>query len=147
MELKERINQALKQAMLDRDEVRRNTIRMLLTAIKNKEKELRRELEEIEIQQAIAGGIKQRRDSVEQYRKGDREDLAAAEEKEIGILQEFLPRPLSQGELETLIEQAVNETGARSVKDMGKVMKWIMPRVTGRVEGKTVNEMVRKRLC
>lgn len=147
VELKKQITDDLKQAMLKKDSVRRDTIRLLLTAVKNKEKDVRRELDEIEIRQVIAGSIKQRRDSIEQYRNAGREDLAAAEENEVEILQEFLPQALTPEELEGMVQEAIEETGAQSLKDLGKVMKAIMPKVTGRADGKQINELVRAKLA
>jgi hypothetical protein len=119
---------------------------MLLTAIKVKEKELRRALNDTEIQQIISTQIKQRRDSSEQFGKAGRIELARKEEDEIGFLQAFLPEMLSSDELEALIDEAISESGAKSQKEMGKVMKALMPKVSGRAEGKLVNELVRKKL-
>jgi uncharacterized protein YqeY len=146
MELLQRIEQGLKDAMREKDENKRNAIRLLLTAIKNKEKELRRSPDEGEIQQLIVSQIKQRRDSIEQYVKAGRQELAAREEAEIGILQTFLPEALSPEELSKLIDEALAEAGAQSVKEMGKVMKILMPKVAGRADGKQVNELVRQKL-
>ncbi|MBC7360063.1 MAG: GatB/YqeY domain-containing protein [Desulfacinum sp.] len=146
MELLERIEQALKEAIRNQDSDRRNAIRMLLTAIKNKEKELRRTLQDQEIQQLIASAIKQRKDSIDQYEKGGRTDLADAERREMGILQEFLPEQLTPEALKKLVQEAIREVGATSVKDLGKVMKALMPKVAGRADGKAVNEMVRQEL-
>jgi uncharacterized protein len=146
MELPERIERALKDAIREKSEDKRNAIRLLLTAIKVKEKELKRALSEGEIQQTISSQIKQRRDSIEQYLKAERGDLAAREEEEIRILQEFLPEALSPEALGRLIDEAIAEVGAHSVKEMGKVMKALMPKVSGRAEGKQVNELVREKL-
>ncbi|ROR01654.1 GatB/YqeY domain-containing protein [Desulfosoma caldarium] len=146
MELLEKIEQALKDAIKGQDEDKRNTMRMLLTAIKNKEKELLRQPTESEIHQLIARAIKQRKDSIEQFLRGGRNDLAEKEKKEIEILQSFLPKPLEAEALTALVAEAIRETGAASLKDVGKVMKVLMPRVAGRADGKTVQEMVRARL-
>ncbi|MGQ9484802.1 MAG: GatB/YqeY domain-containing protein [Desulfosoma sp.] len=146
VELLDKIEQALKDAIKSRNEDKRNALRMLLTAIKNKEKELRRQPTEPEIRQLIAGAIKQRKDSIEQFVRGGRTDLAEKENKEMEILQSFLPQPLEPEALTALIVEAIRETGAASLKDMGKVMKVLMPRVAGRVDGKTVQEMVRAHL-
>ena len=146
MELMQRIEEALKEAIRGRQESGRNAVRLLLTALKVKEKELRRPLEEPEIQQVIASQIKQRRDSAEQYLAGGRKDLAALEEEEIVILTGFLPEQLAPDELAGLIDAAIGESGARSLKDMGKVMRVLMPKVAGRADGKLVNEMVRSKL-
>ncbi|MEJ5348459.1 MAG: GatB/YqeY domain-containing protein [Desulfosoma sp.] len=146
MELLEKIEQALKESIKSKDEDRRNALRMLLTAVKNKEKELRRQPSEPEVHQLIASAIKQRKESIEQFLKGGRHDLAEKEEKEMKILESFLPKPLDVEALKTMILEVIRETGASSPKDMGKVMKVLMPRVTGRADGKTVQEMVRAHL-
>jgi uncharacterized protein YqeY len=146
MELKERMATALKEAIRGQDATRRNALRMLLTAVKNKEKELRRDLSEAELQQVISSQVKTRRESVEQYRQGGREELATEEEREIAILQDFLPEQLDEEAIKQLIEQAIAEVGAQSMKDMGRVMKAVMPKVAGRADGKMVNELVRGKL-
>lgn len=146
MELRERIDSALKQAMKDRDENRRNALRLLLTALKVKEKELKRLPTEAEIQQTISSQIKQRKDAIELYGKGGRQDLAEKEEEEVRVLQSFLPEALSPEELDRLVDEAVTESGATSAKEMGKVMKILMPKVAGRADGKALNERVRARL-
>jgi uncharacterized protein len=146
MELQERIDQALKEAIREQSENKRNAIRLLLTAIKVKEKEHKRVLNESEIQQVVASQIKQRRDSVDQYLAAKRADRAAVEEDEIRILQAFLPEALTTDTLERFVTEAIAEVGAQSVKDMGKVMKALMPKVTGRADGKQVNELVRAKL-
>ncbi len=144
--LQSRIESALKDAMRSKDEDSRNALRLLLTALKVKEKELKRLPNEAEIQQVILSQIKQRRDSVEQYQKAARMDLVEKEEREIRVLQTFLPEAMSAGDLEKLIDEIIAEVGAVSAKDMGRVMKALMPKVAGRAEGKAVNETVRKRL-
>ena len=146
MELKQHIEQALKDAMREKNEIRRDAVRLLLNTIKNKEKELRRPLSELETQQVISSQIKQRRDSIEQYKQGGRQDLVEQEEREIHIFQEFLPEPLSTAELEQIISEAIAETDAKSVKELGKVMKVLMPKVGGRADGKRINELARQKL-
>jgi uncharacterized protein YqeY len=146
MGLQEIVRQTLTVAIREQDELKRNAVRLLLTAMKNKEKELRRQLTEEEITQAISSQIKQRRESVEQYLQASRPDLADQEEKEIQVLQSFLPEPLADAELEQLIAGVISETGAQSAKDMGMVMKAIMPLVSGRADGKRVSEVVRQKL-
>ena len=146
MGLQEIVQQTLTGAIREQDEIKRNAVRLLLTAMKNKEKELRRQLTEEEITQAISSQIKQRRESVEQYLQASRPDLADQEEKEIRVLQSFLPEPLADAELEQLIAGVISETGAQSAKDMGMVMKAIMPLVSGRADGKRVSELVRQKL-
>ena len=103
-------------------------------------------MEEGEVLKIIANQIKQRKDSIEQYRKGDREDLVQKEEQELEILQAYMPQQLSEEELEKLVAETIKEVGATSTKDLGKVMKVIMPRIAGRADGKVVNQMVRSHL-
>ncbi len=146
MSLKERIDQALKEAIRNKDEIAKNALRGVLTAIKNKEKELKKKLSEQDILKVLSSQVKQRRDSVEQFEKGGRDDLAQKEKAEIKILEQFLPRALDENELVQLVEQCIKEVGAKTVKDIGKVMKAIMPKVAGRADGKRVNELVRSKL-
>ena len=146
MELHAKIEEALKNAIREKNETAKDALRMLLTSVKVKEKEIRRQPSETEIHQLISSLIKQRHDSVEQYEKGGRADLAQKEEDEIRVLKAFLPQQLSLEELEKAVGEAVLEAGATSLKDMGRVMKILMPKVAGRAEGKTVNDLVRSRL-
>jgi len=146
VELKERIESALKEAIRNKDSVAKNALRGLLTALKNKEKELRRELDEQEVLRVISSQVKQRKDSIEQFKSGGREDLAEKEQAEIAVLEQFLPKALSDDELLALVDECIKEAGAMTVKDLGKVMKIIMPKVAGRADGKRVNELVRTRL-
>ncbi len=146
MGLKEQIDNALKEAIKNKDEVAKNALRGVITALKNKEKELRKELSEQDIIKVLSSQVKQRKDSIEQFRKGGREDLADKEEAEIKVLEAFLPEALSDEELLKLIEECIEEAGAKTPKDMGKVMKLIMPKVAGRADGKKVNELVRSKL-
>ena len=146
MELRARIEEALKNAIRGKNETAKDALRMLLTSVKVKEKDVRREPSETEIHQVISSLVKQRHDSVEQYGKGGRADLASKEEDEIRVLQDFLPQQLSMEELEVMVGEAVSEAGAFSMKDMGRVMKILMPKVAGRADGKTVNELVRSKL-
>jgi len=146
MELHARIEEALKNAIREKNETAKDALRMLLTSVKVKEKEIRRQPSETEIHQVISSLVKQRQDSVELYGKGGRADLAQKEEDEILVLQVFLPQQLSLEELERTVGEAVSEAGATSLKDMGRVMKILMPKVAGRAEGKIVNDLVRSRL-
>ncbi len=146
MDLMSRIEQALKEAVRKKNEDQKNALRLLLTAVKLPEKELKRLPHAAEVQQLISTLIKQRREAAEQYLKGNRQDLARHEEEEILLLRGFLPEALSPGELEKMVLEAVAETGAQSLKDMGKVMKVLMSRVAGRADGKEVNELARKKL-
>jgi uncharacterized protein YqeY len=146
MSIKNQIDEALKEAIRNQNEVAKNALRGLLTAIKNKEKDLKRAPDDAEILKIISSQIKQRKESIEQFKSGGREDLAEKEAHEIAVLEKFLPKQLSQEELEAIIAECIQETGATTVKDMGKVMKAVMPKVAGRADGKLVNELVRAKL-
>jgi len=147
MALMERISADIAGAMRARDQPRLAALRMAKAALMNREVERGRALEEAEAQQVIASLIKQRRDSIEQFRAGGRTDLADKEAAEIGVLEPYLPPPLATSEIEAAVDAAVAETGANSAKDLGRVMKAVMTRFAGRaVDGKAVNEIVRRRL-
>jgi len=144
MALLERINEDLKQSMKAREAERLSTIRMLKAGVKNKEIEKGSAFSEDDILSVISSMIKQRKESVEQYSKAGRADLAAKEEAEIRILEGYLPEQLSGEEVEKIIRDAIAEASATSARDMGKVMKLVIPRVKGRADGKFVNEKVRE---
>ena len=147
MKLQERIGQDITAAMKARDQGRLSALRMAKAALMNKEVEKGRPLEEPEAEQVIASLIKQRRDSVEQFTKGGREELAAREAAEITTLEAYLPPAVDPAEVERAVDAAVAETGAASAKDIGRVMKAVMAKFVGQtVDGKVVNEMVRRRL-
>jgi uncharacterized protein YqeY len=146
MGLKERLDQDLKTAMRERAQLRLDTIRMLKSAIKYREIELMKPLDDAGVEGVVATEIKRRRDSVEQYKAGNRQDLADKEAAEIVILQAYLPQQLTEAELRTKIDEAVRKVGAQGPKDMGAVMKALLPEVQGRAEGKTVSELVKARL-
>ncbi|HVO21556.1 MAG TPA: GatB/YqeY domain-containing protein [Anaeromyxobacter sp.] len=146
MALKERLDADLKAAMKEKDGVKVSTVRLLKSSIKYREIELAKALDDAEIQGVLASEVKRRRDSVEQYRAGNRADLAEKEEAEIRVLQGYMPAPLSPDELRAKVEEAVRRVGAAGPKDMGAVMKVLLPEVAGRAEGKTVSELVRARL-
>ena len=146
MGIKERLMEDMKRAIKDKDRSRLSIIRLALAAVQNREKELLRKLSEEEEAQVISGLVKKGRESIEQFKAGQRDDLVAKEENEVAILQAFLPQQLTPEELEVEISRVLEETGASTPKDMGKVMKVLMPRIAGRAEGKVVNELVRQRL-
>jgi uncharacterized protein YqeY len=146
MGLKDRLDPDLKNAMREKAQLRLDTIRMLKSAIKYREIELMKPLDDAGIQGVIASEVKRRRDSVEQYKAGHRQDLADKEDAEIVILQAYLPQQLTADELRAKVEAAVVATGAQGPKDMGKVMKALIPEVQGRAEGSAVSEMVKARL-
>jgi len=145
--IKEKIDSDLKEAMKSSDSLRVSTLRLIKSAIKNKEIEKGKALTDDEIIQLLNSLVKQRVESVQMYRKGNREDLAEKEEAEIEILKSYMPEPLSDQEIKDIIQQAITETGATSMKDMGKVMKFVMGKVKGRADGKKVNEMVKQMLA
>ena len=147
MTLFERIGQDITAAMRAKDQARLAPLRMAKAALMNREVEKGRTLEDAEAEQVIGSLIKQRRDSIEQFTKGGRQELAAREAAEIGVLEAYLPPPVDAGQIETAVDQSVAETGATSVKDLGRVMKAVMGRLAGQtVDGKVVNELVRRKL-
>jgi uncharacterized protein len=146
--LKERIDQDLKEAMRQKQELTTSVLRMLKSAVKYKEVEPgAKALDDAGVLQVISTLIKQRRDSVEQFRAGNRSDLADKEEKEITLLQAYLPKQLSPEELLAEVKAAVAAAGARGPKDMGAVMKALLPKVQGRAEGKAVSDAVKAQLA
>lgn len=134
MSLKARITEDMKNAMRSGDKDRLGLIRMLQAGIKQREVDERIELDDTQVLAVIEKMVKQRKDSVEQFRAGGREDLAEREAAEIGWLTDYLPAPLSESELHDVIQAAIAETGASSMKDMGKVMALIKPKVQGRTD-------------
>jgi uncharacterized protein len=146
--LKERIDADLKDAMRSKDELGTSVLRMLKSAVKYKEVEPgAHALEDSGVMAVIQTLIKQRRDSVEQFRAGGRTDLADKEEKEIAKLQSYLPAQMSPDELRAEVRAAIAQVGAKSPKDMGAVMKALLPKVQGRAEGKAVSEAVKAELA
>jgi hypothetical protein len=147
MSLSDRLTEDLKLAMKSRDQLRMDVIRMIKAAVLNKEVELKRDLDDAEMSRVMTTLVKQRRESVEQFEKAQRTELAAKERKEIEIIQSYLPKPLSPQELEAIVASAVAETGSRSLKDMGTVMKVVMARLAGQsIDGKQVSDLVKNRL-
>lgn len=147
MSLKDKILQDMKEAMKTRDQLRLSTLRLLVSEIKNREIDAKEELEDDEVLALIRKAVKQRQDSISQYEKGGRQDLADKERAEMAILKAYLPEDLSREALLAIIDEAISATGASSPREMGKVMKEVMPKVKGRADGKVVNELVRKRLA
>jgi len=145
--LREQIQNDVTAAMRSGDALRRDTLRMAWSAVYNVEKRDRHELSDDDVVAVLAREVKTRRESVEAFRKGGRDDLAAKEESEIAILSDYLPEALSDEELAGLIDDAIAATGASSARDMGKVMGWLSPRTRGRAEGKRVSELVAQRLA
>jgi uncharacterized protein YqeY len=146
--LKERIDADLKDAMRAKNELTLSVLRMLKSAVKYKEVEPGASaLDDAGIEKVIAGLIKQRRDSIDQYKSGGRDDLAKKEEDEISVLQNYLPKQLSADELRAEVAAAIAAVGAKSAKDMGAVMKAVQPKVQGRAEGRAVSEEVKAQLA
>lgn len=146
MTVLERMRQEMMRAAKEGDKERLSILRFALAALQNKQKELRRELKEEEAFQVLNSLIKKGKEASEQFRKGGREDLALKEEREVEVIQAFLPERVSQEELERMVEEAIQEVGAKGPKDLGKVMKLLMPRLAGRAEGKEVSDAVKKKL-
>jgi uncharacterized protein len=146
MSLEERLVEEMKQAMKSNDKLRLSTIRMIRSASKNKEIELRKKLEDEDVVKVIQAMVRKGEESVEQFQAGGRMDLVEKEKKEIEILKSFLPQPLSQEEILIIIDQSIQETQASSLKDIGKVMKSVMPKIGGKADGKLINQLVKERL-
>jgi uncharacterized protein YqeY len=146
MNLEERLTDEMKQAMKSSDKLRLSTIRMIRAAVKNKEIELRKKLDDEEIQRVIQGRVRKGEESVEQFQLGGRADLVEKEKKEIEILKSFLPQPIGQEEILRIIDQSIEETQASSLKDLGKVMKSVIPKLGGKVDGRLINQLVKERL-
>ena len=147
MALKETLTNDLKDAMRQRDALRRDTIRLLLSAIGYEEKAKRTDaLEDNAVMQVLSKQAQQRRDSIEAYRKGNRPDLVAKEEAELAIVIQYLPQPLTEDEIEAIVQSAIAEAGATGPQDMGKVMGRVMPQVRARADGKQVSALVNQTL-
>lgn len=144
--IKERLNDAVKEAMKAKDKDRLTVLRMATSALKQIEVDERIELDDTRVLAVIEKLIKQRKESIEQFTKGGREDLANKERAEIVVLQEFLPEALSPAELEQIIRDTIAETGAQSAKDMGKVMNAIKPKVQGRADMSVLSQQIKSLL-
>ena len=147
MSLIGRIEDDLKQAMLARDAERRDALRLILSALKSAEKELQRPLHDDEELQVLQRERKRRLEAAEAFRGAGREEQAEAEEQELAVLEEFMPAPLSEEELEEIIDDAIAEVGATSIRDLGRVMADVMPQVSGRADGSVVSQLVREKLA
>ena len=146
MSLKERLESGLKEAMKSGDRVAVAAIRLSLSEIKNSAIDKRRPLEDNEIVNILRSGVKKRQESIEIFAKGNRQDLVDKETAEIKVLEAFLPAAMPAAELEALVAAAIAETGAASMKDIGKVMKAVLPRVAGRADGAEINKLIRAKL-
>ena len=137
----------LKDAMKERDAVRRDALRLILNALRSAEKELQRPLHDEEELQVLQRERKRRQEAIEAFRTGGREEQAQAEEEELAVLEEFMPEPLSEDELERIVDDAIAEVGATSLRDLGRVMADVMPQVAGRADGGAVSQLVREKLA
>jgi uncharacterized protein YqeY len=146
MGLREQIDGDIKDAMKAGAKDKVSTLRMLVAALKNKQIDKRRPLTEEEVLETVRSLIKQRKDSIEQFAKGGRQDLVDKETAEVGVLEFYLPQPMSQEDVEKAVREVVAKTGAQGMKDMGKVMKEIMPLLAGRADNKLVSELVKNAL-
>ena len=146
MTLKKKMDQEMILAAKAKDKIRLSALRMLKSGLHNREIDLKRDLNEAEFLQLLSAMVKQRKDSIEQFEKGGRTDLVEKESTELKVIQEFMPAPMSEAELDSMIAEAIRETGAASLRDMGKVMATLMPKVTGKADGKMVGEKVKARL-
>ena len=142
-----RIEADLKAAMLAKEAVRRDALRLILSSLRLAEKELQRPLSGDEELQVLQRERKRRVEAIEAFRAGHREEQAAKEERELDILQEFMPEPLSEDEIEAIVDGVIAEVGATSLRDIGRVMADVMPQISGRVDGGTVSQLVKEKLA
>ena len=147
MSLIARLEDELKQAMVARDEPRRDALRLILSSLRSAEKELQRPLHDDEELQVLQRERKRRIEAAEAFRGAGREEQAKREEDELAVLEEFMPAPLSEDELEEIIDDAIAEVGATSIRDLGRVMADVMPQVSGRADGSVVSQLVREKLA
>jgi len=146
MSLNERLNEDMKQAMKSQDKFRLSVIRMIRSAIKNVEIDQRKTLDDSEVLDILSREIKQRRDSLLEFEKAGRDDLAVTVKEEIDVIAVYLPQQLTEEEVKEIVQQTISEVGASSKADMGKVMSALMPKVKGRADGKLVNQVVQQSL-
>jgi uncharacterized protein len=142
-----RIEEELTTAMRERDATRRDALRLILASLREAEKELLRPLHEQEELQVLQRIRKRHLEAAEAYRTGGNEERATAEERELAVLEEFMPEPLSEDDLETIIDDAIAENGATSIRDLGRLMADVMPQVAGRADGGLVSQLVREKLA
>ena len=147
MSLIERIDAEVKEAMRARDNERRDTLRLILASLKGAQKELLRPLSEEEELQVLQRERKKRVEAAEAFRGGGRREQAESEERELAVLEEFMPEPLSEEELEEIVDDVIAEVGATSIRDLGRVMADVMPQVSGRADGSMVSQLVREKLA
>jgi uncharacterized protein len=143
----EELGDEVKEAMRAGDAARRDALRLILSSLKSAEKDLLRPLTEDEELQVLQRERKKRIEAAEAFRGGGREEQAAKEDAELAVLEEFMPEPLTEEELERIVDDAIAENGATSMRDMGRVMKDVMPQIAGRADGATVSQMLREKLA
>ncbi|MBA3244616.1 MAG: GatB/YqeY domain-containing protein [Actinobacteria bacterium] len=141
------IESQLKDAMRERDDARRDALRLILSSLRGAEKELQRELSEGEELQVLQRERKKRIEAAEAFRSGEREEQAEKEEAELEVLEEFMPEPLSEEEIEEIVDDVIAEVGATSMRDIGRVMADVMPQIAGRADGSSVSQLVREKLA
>jgi uncharacterized protein len=142
-----RLEGELEQAMKERDAERRDALRLILSSLRSAEKELQRPLHDEEELQVLQRERKKRIEAADAFRAAGRDDRADAEEDELEVLEEFMPEPLSEDELEEIVDDAIAENGATSLSDLGRVMADVMPQVAGRADGSAVSQLVREKLA
>jgi uncharacterized protein YqeY len=142
-----RLEAELKQAMVARDNERRDALRLILASLRSAEKELQRPLHDDEELQVLQRERKRRVEAVEAFRNAGREEQARAEEQELAVLEDFMPAPLGEDELEEIIDDVIAEVGATNLRDLGRVMADVMPQVSGRADGSVVSQLVREKLA
>lgn len=146
MALKEQLLADLKSAMKEKDTIKKQTVTMIRAAILQVEKDNKIELDDQGILDIISKQMKQRRDALEDFKKAQREDLIEQTEAEMKIIEAYLPKQLTREEIEAIVDETIQETGVESIKDMGKIMGALMPKVKGLADGKLVNQIVREKL-
>lgn len=146
MTIKDKLKDDLKTAMKEKDSIRKNVVQLIKAGVLQVEKDNKVTLDDEGVLDVIAKQLKQRRDSLPDYEKSGRDDLIAQLKREMELLMEYLPAQLSHEELVAIVEEAVKETGASTIKDMGKIMKAVMPKVKGRADGKEINSIARELL-
>jgi uncharacterized protein YqeY len=147
MSLIARLESELTAAMKERDTARRDALRLILSSLRAAEKELQRPLADDEELQVLQRERKRRLESAEAFRSGGREEQAQAEEAELAVLEEFMPAPLAEEELERIVDDVIAEVGATSMRDLGRVMADVMPQIAGRADGSAVSQLVREKLA
>jgi uncharacterized protein YqeY len=147
MSLIARIEEELATAMREREAERRDALRLILSSLRSAEKELQRPLHDEEELQVLQRERKRRLEAAEAFRAGGREEQAESEERELAVLEEFMPEPLTEEELESIVDDAIAECGATSIRDLGRVMADVMPQVAGRADGASVSQLVREKLA